>query len=122
MVLPIDLLQFEERYRPSIVRAFGSHVIAASSAGKSSCEWLPQLPWTAFAHNSSSLPAIDLVCPRWLQSAVADQLVTRFGIPSITLDGQVASKGTLQVRRAGRGCYFALYIAWRAAQSPCFCT
>lgn len=36
VVLPADLLSFAPAYRPAILRAFGSHVIAASSAGRSS--------------------------------------------------------------------------------------
>lgn len=37
--------------------------------------------------------------PAALQPAVAEQLITRFGVPSVTLDGRLASRGTLQVAR-----------------------
>ncbi|KAI3435036.1 hypothetical protein D9Q98_003088 [Chlorella vulgaris] len=47
VVLPLDLLCFEEAHRPALLRAFGAHVIAASDA-------------------------------------VAEQLVTHFGVPSAT--------------------------------------
>jgi len=33
VVLPLDLLRFEEAHRPALLRAFGAHVIAASDAG-----------------------------------------------------------------------------------------
>ncbi|KAL4425175.1 hypothetical protein ABPG75_009191 [Micractinium tetrahymenae] len=59
VVLPADLVAFAPAHRPAILRAFGSHVIAASDA-------------------------------------VAEQLVTRFGIPSVTLSGRLTSRGTLQ--------------------------
>ncbi|PRW20630.1 putative polyamine transporter isoform A [Chlorella sorokiniana] len=66
VVLPLDLLRFEPRFRPAMLRAFGSHVLAASDA-------------------------------------VAGQLITRFGVPSITPDGRVTSHGTLQGGWRGSG-------------------
>lgn len=33
VILPLDLLRFDPRFRPSILRAFGSHVLAANNAG-----------------------------------------------------------------------------------------
>lgn len=60
VVLPLDLLAFEERHRPAMLRAFGSHVIAAADA-------------------------------------VAEELSTRWGVASVTVDGRITSRGTLQV-------------------------
>ena len=42
---PGDLLAFEPQYRPAMLRAFGSHVIAASGAGAA----LEVAPWRCSA-------------------------------------------------------------------------
>ncbi len=49
------------------------------------------------SHELVALAALPTsTCPS-CHRAVAEQLITRFGVPSITPDGQVTSHGTLQV-------------------------
>lgn len=45
VILPLDLLRFEPRFRPAILRAFGSHVLAANNAGA---------PWNADAQSGEA--------------------------------------------------------------------
>lgn len=100
VVLPCDLLRFESRFRPAILRAFGSHVLAASDAGiRPVCWWL-----LACTRRSSFgcwhpdvLQLLSITMAPTPCTAVAEQLITRFSLPSITPDGRVTSHGTLQV-------------------------
>ena len=109
--MPLDLLQFQPAHRPALLRTFGSHVIAATDAGERgrraasrrclSC--LAALVWQSlgalrlgiqptagltYASDAPNAPART--------AAVAEELITRFGIPSVTPDGKLTSRGTLQ--------------------------
>ncbi|KAK9812833.1 hypothetical protein WJX72_004444 [[Myrmecia] bisecta] len=59
VIIPLDLLAYEERYHKVLLRAFGGYVIARNDA-------------------------------------VAAELIQRYGLPSVTLDGKVSHKGSLQ--------------------------
>lgn len=59
IVLPLELLQFDEKYRPAMLKAFGSLVIVDSDQ-------------------------------------LAEELIRKHGIPSITKAGQISRQSTLE--------------------------
>lgn len=59
IILPLELLHFDEKYRPAMLRAFGSLVIVNSDH-------------------------------------IAEELIRKHGIPSITKAGQISRQNTLE--------------------------
>ena len=100
VLLPLDLLAFAPADRPALLRAFGGCVIAADDTGS---RWGIGLLALKVA-GSGLMQRV----PPW-NFAVAEALLSRHGLRSITLDGSIHSRGSLQggwrgdsaARRAG---------------------
>jgi hypothetical protein len=107
VIVPLDLLDYDSSFTPALLRAFGSFVIAANDEGElQHCEetsaYCCCCCYTLVPHNSDAYSCFAQPSHHSAYTTVSEQLMTRFGLPSVTIDGKMTRRGTLQASKLMR--------------------